>query len=153
MAETVLVIKTDGMPYRDAIWDMVSTGGLKVVVSRRLLIPRSFHELLYPRGNHEGQPDAAWMRAMELQTSKESEVAVLRGHNAVERLLEIAGRKTSPMECVRGTIRREFGVGGVETFGEFALFRKIVHRPETIQEALHDLPIIRALIRWKLLGI
>lgn len=144
--KTVYIIRPFGMPYRHTIRQRIRSAGLSILASRQLKIPRWAFEKIYPRKKHPDMPDAVWMRRLVLTTGNVSEVGVLEGEDAVARLVRLVGHRPDPAECEVGTIRGDYGASAVECIDGFVFHLRVIHRPENVEEALHDLPIIEKLL-------
>ena len=146
--ETVpYIIKHSGMLHRDEIWWRMIQANLTVIEFRIRKIPPLAHILLYPQNERGSMPEDAWLHRMQIATRGLSEVGMLRGENAIERLLDLVGRSADPAKCGLGTIRRDFGESGALRFGDFLFHMRVMHRPVDKAEAQHDLPIVQQLLR------
>ncbi len=135
------------MPYRRTIRQRILRGGLSILASRQLKIPRWAYEAIYPRHKRAAVPDGAWMRRLVYTTGGRSEIGVVEGENAIECLMTLVGKKPGPADCEVGTIRRDLGVHAVENIDGFDFHARVMHRAENEEEAAHDLPIVLKLLR------
>ncbi len=148
MSATVYIIKPDGMPFRHTIRQRFLKEGLRVAKSKVLRLPTWAFDEIYPRHKHQFAPEEAMRIGMIMSTGGESEVGILVGSRARERLLLLCGKRADPAKCAAGTIRADFGISTTLVIDGYAIHHKVIHRPETWQELQTDLPIVR-----KLLGI
>ena len=144
--QTVGWIRPVGMPYRYTIRRIVTGAGLLIVHSKILKMPRWAYEELYPRSAPSKMPDEAWLRRLVTSTGSPSEIMILAGDDAVERLIALVGRDADPAKCAPGTIRHEFGVSCAENIGGMDFHLRVMHRPVDREEAARNLFIARKLI-------
>ena len=62
-------------------------------------------------------------------------VAAYEGEKVVDKIMDVTGRRTNPLECVPGTIRRMFGDDSVvAALAENRVMRCVIHRSDCPKE-------------------
>lgn len=111
MEYTLLLIKPDAVKAgaQDKILHALSDAGLCVILRRSLLLTAGQVEHLY-----DVHKDKIFFTHLKgFMTSGPSEVCIIKGDDAINRLNEICGHN-DPQKAVAGTIRRIYGTGKSE---------------------------------------
>ena len=139
MSFSMYIIKPEGMKYRAQIRDVLQRSGLKIIDSTEILLTNGILDGLYDNVNKEVRRELH--RFLEDQFV---EIGIVRGHNALSRLVEVTGKNTNPALCEEGTIRRLFGWSEpLLLHGRYYYFGNVIHRPKNMKELRHDLVIAK----------
>lgn len=84
-------------------------------------------------------------RATRVALEDPVELGLVYGEDAIMRLLELAGDKTSPRECHPDSIRYQFGIREPMIIGGARYFLNAIHRPKTPDEAVTHVALFRRL--------
>jgi nucleoside diphosphate kinase len=134
----IFVIKPDAFPFRDAIVERVGESGLSVV-SRNVkeLTERFVVGAMYDPKEIPAPVIEATKRHM---LSGPSEIVLVKGDDAVRKLLAMVGVKTNPALCDPDSIRYIYGNHVPEELGEgLQYYRNAAHRSRDAAEAEKDL--------------
>jgi nucleoside diphosphate kinase len=84
-------------------------------------------------------------RATRVALENPVELGLVHGEDAVMRLLQLAGDKTSPRECHPDSIRYRFGIREPMVVGSARYFLNAIHRPKTSDEAAAHIALFHRL--------
>ncbi len=102
--ESAFLLKPEAVSHFQAIQKILEENGLKIVCFRKLRLSKKLEQGLYPNLSREVQ------RINERYLIGRIGIAgLVRGRNAIEKLVKICGEATDPMQCKEGTIRHLFG--------------------------------------------
>lgn len=134
----ICVIKPDAFTHRDAIVKRLEESGLYIVERRPVGLTESFVvKEMYGKDKLPKPLEDAHIRHF---LSGKSEVVLVRGGNAVGKLLTTVGLKTNPALCEPDTIRYIYGSHIPEELEDgLKYYRNAAHRPTNEQEAEEDL--------------
>lgn len=137
--ESVYLLKPEGMQKSREIHEMILAAGLEIMRRHEFIVPDWVVRALYPR------LEAGHMAAIlaRLQGVR-SEIGVVCGEAAIQRLLDLSGTSTNPLQCAEGTIRRRFWVSlGNGARDGWPMYGNVIHRSADAAEVLRDLEIER----------
>ncbi len=139
MSFSMYIIKPEGMGYRKEIRDILERGGLQIIDATEIILTNEILDGLYD--NLQGNVRRELHRFFEDQSV---EIGIVKGHNALSRLVRITGKDTNPAKCEEGTIRKMFGWSEpLLLHGRYYYFGNVIHRPKNIRELEHDLAIAK----------
>jgi nucleoside-diphosphate kinase len=136
MEQALYIIKPEGMANRKEIHQMILDAGLKIILSKCVLLNNLVLNTIYPNLS----PDLL-DATIRFLTKAPSEIGVVEGENAIEKLRELIGEQTNPDECRPGTIRHRFGVRPSVVVGKSIYHLNVLHRSKTVDEARRELDL------------
>lgn len=139
--ETAYIIKPEAFCNRQEIRHLINQAGLSVRYSKTLVLDRQVVNVLYP--DIAGDLLEASIRFL---TSGPSEVGIVQGEDAINRLLWLAGESPSPFLCNRDTIRFKFGVHDGKPIGGTIYYFNGFHRSKNSFEAQRDINLVMSLL-------
>ena len=130
------------MPFRKIIRDMIQKAGLAIIRHHEVSLTPEVLEQLYP-----GLDPEIMAVTKQALLDKVCEIGLIRGDDAIARLLEICGKNVDPKQCAHNTIRNLFGRRTPirNNSGTIVYYFNIIHRPKNKSEAERDLAIYVAI--------
>ncbi len=139
MSFSMYIIKPEGMKYRAQIRDVLQGSGLEIIDSTEILLTNGILDGLYDNINKNVR--RGLHRFLEDQFV---EIGIVKGYNALSRLVRVTGKNTNPALCEEGTIRRMFGwTKPLLLHSGYHYFGNAIHRPKNAKELQHDLGIAK----------
>lgn len=132
---TVYLVKPEGRFHKPEIRRRIEAAGLEIVKRELAHISEWTTRQLYPDMPMEIGEETAKHLADQL-----CEVGLVRGENAIARLLQLRGLFKNPAECAEGTIRRDLFSSRPPVFLEHGLvyYENGFHCPQNIVEEVRD---------------
>ena len=137
----VCLIKPDAYRDRAAIIARLEESGLYVVSRKARKLSEGLIERLYAS---EGVPAPIMDATQKHFASGSSEIVIVKGADAIKRLLTTAGLETNPALCDAASIRHMFGKHVPEELGQgLKYYQNALHRPKNIAENESNLQTLR----------
>ncbi len=136
-------IKPDGVSFKVEIRAILREKFLVVV----------FTDFIYTReilnAQYDGVSSAVRRGIYRMMEGEPGEVGIVEGPNALQELVRLCGKKTDPMRCEEGTIRRRFGWSNRILLAEgYYFYGNVIHRPKNPRELERDLAIARQFLKF-----
>ena len=140
METSFYIIKPHGLMIRKKVVAMIKAGGLTIIEKKSLILPDWALKIIY-----SDLPEKYSDVVFQPFKNACSEVGLVVGEDAINKLLKITGTELDPTDCAYGTIRHEFG--GREPFmiDGVRCYTNIIHRSRDKIEAKKDIDVFRAL--------
>lgn len=129
MDRSLYMIKPEAMPFNGEIREHIGHS-LAIVAIKSMLLPSWAIDVLY--GDLAGNLRIAANIALDGII----ELGLVQGDDAVQKLLEIAGKFTKPSDCHPNSLRYIYGVWEPMKLGEAEYYKNAIHRPRTDEEAI-----------------
>jgi nucleoside diphosphate kinase len=138
MQLTVYLIKPEGMNSRIQIHEMIEAGGDLIIKDCHIIkVPASILQELYPGIDRE-----VWHATISHLKGNLCEIGLVRGYNAIAKLLAICGTETDPALCRKNTIRHIYGIHDpIKLTNGFLYHKNVIHRSKNHGEAIRDVMI------------
>jgi nucleoside diphosphate kinase len=141
----IFVIKPDAFPFRNAIVERVGESGLSVVSRNVKELTEQF--VIGAMYDPKGVPAPVIEATKRHLLSGPSEIVLVKGDDAVRKLLAMVGVKTNPALCDPDSIRYIYGDHVPEELGEgLQYYRNAAHRSRDEAEAKKDLKNFRDIL-------
>ena len=134
MEKTFFIIKPEALRNSELIKEIIIKNGLEIVITKKLILSPETIKAIYP----DVKSDLLKAHIL-FMTKRQSEVGIVRGQNAVWKLLEISGTETDPSICATGTIRNIFGQSKLYRVGNALYYKNAFHRSQNKMEAKRDI--------------
>ena len=128
--ETFYIIKPEGLKNAIAIKNIILKNGLKVITSKETILAPDIIKFIYP-----DLRDDMLNAHLKYLCNNISEVGIIEGLNAINKLVEISGKDTNPNLCASGTIRNLFGMKLGCKIGNTLYYKNAFHRSRNKDEA------------------
>lgn len=135
---SMYMIKPEAMPHREEIRERIGHH-LTLGETKMMRLPDWAMNELYDDLTEDLR------RATRVTLENPVELGLVHGEDAIMRLLELAGDKTSPRECHPDSIRYQFGIRDPMVVGGARYFLNAIHRPKTLEEAATHIALFRRL--------
>ncbi len=143
MSESVYIIKPEGLPFRKEIHTILRQSFL-IPVRGEFFFTDEILDVLYDNVTFNARRGI--YRMME---GERGEIGIVRGNNALQRLVIVSGKETNPILCEENTIRRIFGWSNRILLAEgYYFYGNVIHRPKNPQELKRDLAIARQFLKF-----
>lgn len=127
---SLYIIKPEAISFCKEIREIIVSQHLKIENSKQLILHPGVIENIYIDCSEEIVKATKHFICNQI-----SEVGIVSGDGAVEKLFAICGEKTNPFLCEDGTIRKLFGIKEPQYFNGTYYYRNAIHRPKTNDEA------------------
>lgn len=136
LTKTFFIIKPEGLVHSKSIKSTIHKNGLRIIDSiKTVLTPDSIKSIYF---DTTGDMLEAHVHFMCRDTS---EVGIIEGQNAIDKLIEISGSETDPKLCTSGTIRNIFGEQVGYRFGKALYYKNAFHRSSNRAEAKNEVEL------------
>ena len=135
--KTMFFLKPEANPHVIEIVARITEAGLNVEPRGRLALSAWALKRLYP-GLSEKLQEATNRHLLDAHVF----VYAVSGENAINLLVDLAGRNVNPKKCGPKTIRRLYGSKQPIAIGPgLFYYRNGIHRPQNAEEAARDLAL------------
>lgn len=133
--QSFFLIKPDAFPYRQQILKIIQQKELSIISQTEFMLSLDQAMELFPYSAYLENYDAFIEYLCEGKTVS----GIVDGENSIERLLNLAGKRTLPEECEPDTIRRRFGKGIGKTSSGQMVVRNAIHRSKSEVQAIREM--------------
>ena len=134
--KTFFIIKPEGIKNAEAIKNIILENGMTIIMSKLAILTPDIIKLIYTDTSND------LLKAHLMFMSKDiSEVGIIEGANAINRLVQISGSHTNPNLCAAGTIRNLFGEKTCSKVGVSLYYKNVIHRSLNKEEADRDVKL------------
>ena len=140
MERSVYVIKPEAMTARDKIAQLIEASGLQIIARKLTRITEHAIEVFYP----DLSSDLHKATIQEYGAGL-SEIGIVKGCDAIARLLDLAGQHVNPADCGTSTIRGRFGSSIPVRIGNALYYRNAFHRTKERSDVAHELSVFEEL--------
>ncbi|MEI8224016.1 MAG: TauD/TfdA family dioxygenase [bacterium] len=140
------LIKPDAYNNKEEIINLIKDTGLDVIHNFSIFTPESLIRALYNEVSIE-----ILNATLNHYLSGPSEILLVRGEQAIDKIVTISGLETDPALCIPSTIRFRHGDHSPEDLGNgLKYYRNAIHRPKNQDEAKRDFNLFNELINKKI---
>jgi nucleoside diphosphate kinase len=129
LEKSLFILRPDGFEKRNEILAQISRD-LKIITTVPFLFNVDFAKIWYARDINKPHFKALTEYLLE----GPSEFGIVEGNNAINKLLDITGRKTLPEECSQNSIRHKYSIGETQTQSGLIVLKNVIHRSKTIEQ-------------------
>lgn len=140
MEKSVYIIKPEAVAHREQIRALIRGAGLRVANHKLAVFPEHALEALYP--DMQENLHAATLHYFGIGPS---EIGIVEGENAINRLSQLAGEDVNPAKCAPGTIREQYGFKNPVKWRNAIYFLNGLHRSKNTTEVERDLELFSSL--------
>lgn len=136
LEKSFFIIKPEGIKNAEGIKNIILENGLKIVKTKLALLSPDIIKLIYLDTSNDLFAAHVMFMCKEI-----SEVGIIEGANAIDKLVEVSGHDTNPNLCATGTIRNLFGEKVGCKVGISLYYKNVFHRSRNIDEANREVDL------------
>jgi nucleoside diphosphate kinase len=138
---SIYIIKPEAISFNKEIHNLIIAAGLTITKQKQGILPTRIVDKIYL-----DCPQEILDATEHFMFKKICEVGIVSGDKAIQKLIEICGTETNPINCKDGTIRKMFGVSELQYYNGTGYFMNAIHRPKTKEEFVKDMKLLNDFI-------
>lgn len=135
------LIKPEGHAFAPCIWRQITESGLCVVAHKPVRLSEGVLRQIYCSTSGD-----MWSYLVGLFATQPSELGLVQGPNALERLTVLVGEHDDPSQCACGTLRQLFSWQVPVRVDGSVYYPNVIHIPRTKEEAARQLRFLAPLL-------